>query len=307
MFLVSYLFLMICGLVSVAFTTLLERSVLGYIQLRKGPNSVGFLGLLQPFSDGLKLFFSEQIFPYKSNLVIYYMCPIFMLFLAFLMWLIFPYLVSVFNFNLGLLFFICCSGVSVYGVLVAGWSSNSSYAMLGSMRSVAQSVSYEVSMALIMICFFCYCFSLNFMSLMIYQYYCWFLFMSIPLFLCWFSSCLAETNRSPFDFAEGESELVSGFNVEYSGGGFAFIFLAEYMNIIFMSVLSILLFMGADVFSLWFYIKVLLLIFMFIWVRGVLPRFRYDSLMYLTWSVFLPVVLNYMLFLFGVLLNIVWV
>nr|YP_010147364.1 NADH dehydrogenase subunit 1 [Plautia crossota]QQP22175.1 NADH dehydrogenase subunit 1 [Plautia crossota] len=304
MFLLIYLLTIICVLVCVSFVTLLERKVLGYIQLRKGPNKLGFMGLLQPFSDGLKLFFKEQSFPYKSNSLIYYIAPIFLLILSFLLWMIYPFLINVYNFNYGILFFMVCTGMGVYGVMLSGWSSNSNYALLGSLRSVAQVISYEVSMILIMLCTIIFVFSYNLIDFMYYQKYSWFLFMNFPLFFCWISSCLAETNRSPFDFAEGESELVSGFNVEYSSGGFAFIFLSEYSNIIFMSLLTVILFLGCDLYSLFFYLSVILIVFWFIWVRGVLPRFRYDKLMYLTWKLFLPLSLNFFLFYLSLL---VWV
>nr|UPL65765.1 NADH dehydrogenase subunit 1 [Physomerus sp.] len=307
MFLISYLVIIIFVLVSVAFVTLLERSVLGYIQLRKGPNSVGFMGLLQPFSDGIKLFFKEQTYPYMSNFFIYYFSPVFMLILSFSLWVLFPHIINVYSFNFGVLFFLCCTGMGVYGVMLSGWSSNSKYALLGSLRALAQTISYEVSMTMIILCFVIFIFSYNFVDFMIYQSNIWFVFFSIPLFFCWLSSCLAETNRSPFDFAEGESELVSGFNVEYSSGGFAFIFLSEYMNIIFMSLLTVVMFLGCDLYSIFFYFSVVFVIFWFIWVRGSLPRFRYDKLMYLTWSTFLPMSLNYFLFfslfLFVVLLG----
>nr|YP_010222627.1 NADH dehydrogenase subunit 1 [Plautia lushanica]UCC46090.1 NADH dehydrogenase subunit 1 [Plautia lushanica] len=301
MFLLLYILTIICVLVCVSFVTLLERKVLGYIQLRKGPNKLGFMGLLQPFSDGLKLFFKEQSFPYKSNSLIYYMSPIFLLILSFLLWMIYPFVINVYNFNYGILFFMVCTGMGVYGVMLSGWSSNSNYALLGSLRSVAQVISYEVSMIIIMLCVIVFVFSYNLINFMYYQTYCWFLFMNFPLFFCWVSSCLAETNRSPFDFAEGESELVSGFNVEYSSGGFAFIFLSEYSNIIFMSLLTVIIFLGCDLLSLYFYLKVMIIVFWFIWVRGVLPRFRYDKLMYLTWKLFLPLSLNFFLFYLSLL------
>nr|YP_009433269.1 NADH dehydrogenase subunit 1 [Phymata americana]AGO27999.1 NADH dehydrogenase subunit 1 [Phymata americana] len=301
MFLVSYILLLICVLVSVAFVTLLERKVLGYIQIRKGPNKVGLMGLLQPFSDGIKLFFSEQTFPYFSNFIIYFLSPVFMLFLSFTLWVLFPFLINVYNFNFGVLFFLCCTGMGVYGVLLSGWSSNSNYALLGGLRSVAQTISYEVSMALLMVCLLLMVFSFNFIDFMIYQSYIWFISFSFPLFICFFSSCLAETNRSPFDFAEGESELVSGFNVEYSSGGFAFIFLSEYMNIIFMSMLCAIIFLGCNVYSITFFIKIVFFVFGYIWVRGTLPRYRYDKLMYLTWKGFLPLSLFYLMFYSGVL------
>nr|YP_002971070.1 NADH dehydrogenase subunit 1 [Ilyocoris cimicoides]ACJ69520.1 NADH dehydrogenase subunit 1 [Ilyocoris cimicoides] len=300
-FIVSILILVVLILVAVAFVTLLERKVLGYIQIRKGPNSVGFMGLLQPFSDGIKLFFSEQAFPYISNYMIYYFSPVFMLILSFMFWVLFPFLVNVYSFNLGVLYFLCCSGLGVYGVLMCGWSSNSNYSLLGGLRAVAQTISYEVTMALILVCLMVFIYSFNFINFMVYQGYCWFLFFSYPLFLSFLSICLAETNRSPFDFAEGESELVSGFNVEYSSGGFAFIFLSEYMNIIFMSMLCCIVFLGCDVYSIFFFLKLVFMIFIFIWVRGTLPRFRYDKLMYLTWSVFLPISLNYLMFFSGFL------
>nr|YP_009186457.1 NADH dehydrogenase subunit 1 [Paraplea frontalis]AHL44241.1 NADH dehydrogenase subunit 1 [Paraplea frontalis] len=301
MFILSIIFLLIMVLVSVAFVTLLERKVLSYIQIRKGPNKVGFMGLLQPFSDGLKLFFKEQTFPFYSNFLVYYITPIFMLILSFFLWVLMPYVVNVYNFNMGVLFFLCCSGLSVYGVLLCGWSSNSNYSLLGSLRSIVQTISYEVSMSLILVCLLMFIGSFNFVNFMYFQTYSWFIFFSFPLFFSWFSSCLAETNRSPFDFAEGESELVSGFNIEYSSGGFAFIFLSEYMNIIFMSMLCCVIFMGCDIYSLMFYFKLVFFVFMFIWVRASLPRFRYDKLMYLTWSVFLPLSLNYLLFFSGFL------
>nr|UPL65298.1 NADH dehydrogenase subunit 1 [Appolonius crassus] len=294
-FIINYLVLLIFILVSVGFVTLMERSVLGYIQIRKGPNKVGFMGLLQPFSDGIKLFFKEQTYPYMSNYLIYYLSPIFMLIHSFLMWVLFPQIINVYNFNFGFLFFMSLAGLSVYGLMLSGWSSNSKYAMLGCLRSVAQTISYEVSMALIMLCLLVFVFSYDFLMFNYYQG-CWFILFSFPLFYSWLSSCLAETNRSPFDFAEGESELVSGFNVEYSGAGFSFIFLSEYMSIIFMSLLTVVMFLGCDLISLFFYFKVVLLVFWFIWVRGTLPRFRYDKLMYLTWKGFLPLSLNFFIF-----------
>nr|YP_010270173.1 NADH dehydrogenase subunit 1 [Potamometra zhengi]UJY96899.1 NADH dehydrogenase subunit 1 [Potamometra zhengi]UJY96912.1 NADH dehydrogenase subunit 1 [Potamometra zhengi]UJY96925.1 NADH dehydrogenase subunit 1 [Potamometra zhengi] len=296
---IIFIFLLIMILLSVAFVTLLERKILGYIQIRKGPNKVGFMGLLQPFSDGLKLFFSEQTYLYMSNFIIYYFSPVFMLMLSFCLWMLFPFLINVYTFNLGFLFFLCCTSLGVYGVLMCGWSSNSNYSLLGSLRSMAQTISYEVSMSMILLCLIIMVFDFDFLSFMYFQQYIWFLFFSFPLFFCWIASFLAEVNRSPFDFAEGESELVSGFNVEYSSGGFAFIFLSEYMNIIFMSMLTVIFFLGCNLFSFTFFLKMVSLICLVIWVRGTLPRFRYDKLMYLTWSVFLPISLNYFIFFMG--------
>lgn len=305
MVLVSFLLLVVCVLIAVAFVTLLERKVLGYIQLRRGPNKVGIIGLLQPFSDGIKLFFKEQTYPYISNYILYFIVPIFILILSISIWTLFPYLINVCTFNLGVLFFICCSGIGVYGIILSGWSSNSNYALLGSLRAVAQTISYEVSISLLLVNLLLLVFSFNLVDFIIYQDYIWFIFLSLPLFLCWFSSCLAETNRSPFDFAEGERELVSGFNVEYRSGRFAYIFLSEYINIIFISILTVVLFIGCNLYSIGFYIKVILLVFAFIWVRGTLPRFRYDKLIYLTWRVFLPISLNYLLFFSRILVYLI--
>nr|QNV11763.1 NADH dehydrogenase subunit 1 [Hydrobius fuscipes] len=296
---ISGLILIICVLVGVAFLTLLERKVLGYIQIRKGPNKVGFMGILQPFSDAIKLFSKEQVYPYMSNYYMYYFSPIFNLFLALFLWLCMPFFTNLFNFNLGLLFFLCVSSLSVYTIMIAGWSSNSNYAMLGGLRSVAQTISYEVSLALILLSFLFLTTSLKLIDLYLYQSNIWFLFLCLPLCMIWFVSSLAETNRTPFDFAEGESELVSGFNVEYSSGGFALIFLAEYANILFMSMLCCMLFLGGNIMSFMFFIKLTFMSFLWIWVRGTLPRYRYDKLMYLAWKSFLPVALNYLFFFVG--------
>nr|YP_010447346.1 NADH dehydrogenase subunit 1 [Piophila casei]UFY98547.1 NADH dehydrogenase subunit 1 [Piophila megastigmata]UTN43266.1 NADH dehydrogenase subunit 1 [Piophila casei] len=296
---IGSLLLIICVLVSVAFLTLLERKVLGYIQIRKGPNKVGIMGIPQPFCDAIKLFTKEQTYPLLSNYISYYFSPIFSLFLSLLVWLCMPMFVKLFSFNLGLLFFLCCTSLGVYTVMVAGWSSNSNYALLGGLRAVAQTISYEVSLALILLSFIFLMGSYNIIGFYYYQKYIWFLIILFPMALVWFSICLAETNRTPFDFAEGESELVSGFNVEYSSGGFALIFLAEYASILFMSMLFCVIFLGCDLFNFIFYIKLTFISFLFIWVRGTLPRFRYDKLMYLAWKCFLPFSLNYLLFFIG--------
>nr|AOY39161.1 NADH dehydrogenase subunit 1 [Meropathus sp. BMNH 675618] len=296
---VSSLILMICVLVGVAFLTLLERKVLGYIQIRKGPNKVGWLGIPQPFSDAIKLFSKESVFPMMSNYNLYYLAPIFNLFLSLILWLCMPFYSMLFSFNLSFLFFLCISSISVYTIMIAGWSSNSNYSMLGGMRSVAQTISYEVSLSLILLCFLFLTLSLNIMDLMKFQEFMWLIFLCLPISMIWFVSSLAETNRTPFDFAEGESELVSGFNVEYSSGGFALIFLAEYSSILFMSMLCCILFLGGNIFSFFFFIKLSMMSFLWVWVRGTLPRFRYDKLMYLAWKSFLPISLNYMLFFLG--------
>nr|YP_010954848.1 NADH dehydrogenase subunit 1 [Hemisodorcus sinensis]WMW30233.1 NADH dehydrogenase subunit 1 [Hemisodorcus sinensis] len=293
------LILIICVLVGVAFLTLLERKVLGYIQLRKGPNKVGFLGIPQPFSDAIKLFTKEQTYPFMSNYVLYYVSPVFNLFISLLVWLCIPFFSGFLSFSLGILYFLCCASLSVYTVMLAGWSSNSNYSMLGSMRAVAQTISYEVSLALTLLSFLILITSLNLLDLKIYQKMLWFVVISLPLCMVWFVSSLAETNRTPFDFAEGESELVSGFNVEYSGGGFALIFLAEYSSILFMSMMCCLLFLGADFLNLLLFFLLGFMSFLWVWVRGTLPRFRYDKLMYLAWKSYLPLTLNYFLFFLG--------
>nr|WMQ53362.1 NADH dehydrogenase subunit 1 [Portunus armatus] len=297
---VNYLVLMICVLVGVAFVTLLERKILGYIQIRKGPNKVGYTGLLQPFSDAVKLFTKEQTMPIMSNFIVYYLCPVLSLFLSLLVWSVMPYDVGLVSFNMSILFFFCCLGMGVYSVMVAGWASNCKYSLLGSLRSVAQTISYEVSLALILLSFIMLLGGFSLELFVKYQSYSWFMFMSLPLSMVWFASCLAETNRTPFDFAEGESELVSGFNTEYSSGGFALIFMAEYSSILFMSVLFVIVFLGSSPCSISFYLKSMLVAFVFVWVRGTLPRLRYDKLMYLAWKSFLPVSINYLILFMGV-------
>nr|APX39646.1 NADH dehydrogenase subunit 1 [Oulema gallaeciana] len=297
-FLVS-LILLIMTLVGVAFFTLFERKVLGYIQIRKGPNKLGYIGLLQPFSDAIKLFSKEQIIPYMSNFNLYYLSPVINLLLALFLWMSLPMLTVNLNFNFSFLFVIAISSVSVYTIMLAGWSSNSNYSLLGSLRSVAQTISYEVSLILILLSYLFMIMSVSVLDLMKYQELIWLFFLMPCLSYMWLVSSLAETNRTPFDFAEGETELVSGFNVEYSSGGFAMIFLAEYSNIMFMSVLSSLLFLGVSFESISFLFKVLTLIFFWIWVRGTLPRFRYDKLMYLAWKSYLPVSLNFLFYYFS--------
>nr|QOW08826.1 NADH dehydrogenase subunit 1 [Carpilius convexus] len=297
--LVNYLLLIICVLVGVAFVTLLERKILGYIQIRKGPNKVGYLGILQPFSDAVKLFTKEQTMPVMSNFLAYYLSPVISLFLSLLVWVVMPYEIGMISFNMSVLFFFCCLSLGVYSTMVAGWSSNCKYSLLGSLRAVAQTISYEVSLALILLSFIILVggFSLDLFSK--YQGNMWFIMISFPLSLIWFASCLAETNRTPFDFAEGESELVSGFNTEYSSGGFALIFMAEYASILFMSVLFVIVFLGSSPCSFSFYFKSVVVAFIFVWIRGTLPRLRYDKLMYLAWKSFLPVSINYLVFFLG--------
>nr|AWN56298.1 NADH dehydrogenase subunit 1 [Mahanarva spectabilis] len=299
MYYFNILVLLLFVMLSVAFFTLLERKVLGFIHVRKGPNKLGYYGVFQPFSDAISLFSKEQMIPVFSNFLVYFFSPIFMLFLSLFIWLVFPFMMNLVEFNLGILYFLCCISLGVYSLMVSGWSSCSVYSLLGSLRSVAQSISYEVSLALILISFVFLVDGYCLIDFYYYQLMVWFVFLGTPLFICWFSSSLAETNRSPFDFAEGESELVSGFNVEYSSGGFAYIFLSEYSSIIFMSSFSVIVFLGCNLVSYFFFLEVTIIGFLFIWVRGTLPRYRYDKLMYMAWKCYLPVSLNYFIFFMG--------
>nr|YP_009536830.1 NADH dehydrogenase subunit 1 [Dendrolimus houi]AQM57863.1 NADH dehydrogenase subunit 1 [Dendrolimus houi]AQM57876.1 NADH dehydrogenase subunit 1 [Dendrolimus houi]UIX22019.1 NADH dehydrogenase subunit 1 [Dendrolimus houi]UKB89066.1 NADH dehydrogenase subunit 1 [Dendrolimus houi] len=296
---VGLIILILGVLIGVAYMTLLERKLLGYIQIRKGPNKVGFIGILQPFSDAIKLFTKEQTYPSSSNYFSYYFSPIVSFILSLIIWMLIPYFFNLINFNLGLLFFLSCTSMGVYTVMVAGWSSNSNYSLLGGLRAVAQTISYEVSLALILMSSVVMIMSFNLSMFFNYQYYIWMLVFMYPLSLCWMSSSLAETNRTPFDFAEGESELVSGFNVEYSSGGFALIFLSEYSSILFMSFLFVILYLGGYNMTFIFYLKMVMISFLFIWVRGTLPRYRYDKLMYLAWKSYLPISLNYLMLFIG--------
>nr|YP_003848720.1 NADH dehydrogenase subunit 1 [Teinopalpus aureus]ADK66463.1 NADH dehydrogenase subunit 1 [Teinopalpus aureus] len=300
MFVLGMLIMILGVLIGVAFLTLLERKVLGYVQIRKGPNKVGFMGILQPFSDAIKLFTKEQTFPSYSNYMPYYFSPIISFIISLMIWMLIPYYFNMISFSLGVMFFLCCTSVGVYTVMIAGWSSNSNYSLLGGLRAVAQTISYEVSLALIMLSSIVMIMDFNLMNFFFYQELLWFFFLMLPLSLCWFSSSLAETNRTPFDFAEGESELVSGFNVEYSSGGFALIFLAEYSSILFMSLLFVINYLGGYSLDMMFYMKLVFISFVFIWVRGTLPRYRYDKLMYLSWKSYLPISLNFLLFFMGV-------
>nr|YP_010547217.1 NADH dehydrogenase subunit 1 [Abia mengmeng]UYK52130.1 NADH dehydrogenase subunit 1 [Abia mengmeng] len=293
----SSLILIIMVLVGVAFLTLFERKVLGYVQFRKGPNKVSITGVMQPFCDAIKLFSKEQVTPFSSNYYPYYFSPIFSLFLSLILWLVMPYFTNMYSFDLGVLFLLCCMSVSVYSIMISGWSSNSKYSVLGGLRSVAQTISYEVSMVIIFLFFLTLIESFGLSDFCKYQTHWCFVFISFPLSLIWLIISLAETSRTPFDFSEGESELVSGFNVEYGSGGFALIFMAEYASILFMSMLFGLMFLGANLYSLFFYMEVIFISYLIILIRGTLPRLRYDKLMMMAWKSFLPVSLNYLIFI----------
>nr|VFU78637.1 NADH dehydrogenase subunit 1 [Bragasellus peltatus] len=286
-------------LISIAFLTLFEQKVLSYSQSRKGPVKVGYKGLLQPFSDAMKLLSKEVSSPYLINQLIYFIAPILALSLMMIMWLIYPMELGLNEISLGMIFMMVCLSAGIYSLLGAGWSSNSKYAMLGSLRAVAQTISYEVSFAIILLSFIVLVASFNF-EYFIYFNSSWMIFMAPPLSMIWFVSSLAETSRTPFDFSEGESEIVSGFNTEYSSGPFVLYFLAEYGSILFMSFVFSLVFLGGSSLSLLFYMKICFILFLFIWVRSTLPRLRYDKLMDLAWMVFLPVSLSYLMFFVGI-------
>nr|YP_010501533.1 NADH dehydrogenase subunit 1 [Hesperoleucus symmetricus]UXB57613.1 NADH dehydrogenase subunit 1 [Hesperoleucus symmetricus] len=285
-------------LLAVAFLTLLERKVLGYMQLRKGPNVVGPYGLLQPIADGLKLFIKEPVRPSTSSPFLFLATPILALTLAMTLWAPMPMPYPVVDLNLGILFILALSSLAVYSILGSGWASNSKYALIGALRAVAQTISYEVSLGLILLSVIVFSGGYTLQTFNTAQEGIWLLVPAWPLAAMWYISTLAETNRAPFDLTEGESELVSGFNVEYAGGPFALFFLAEYANILLMNTLSAVLFMGTSHFpgmpeltTVGLMIKAALLSVVFLWVRASYPRFRYDQLMHLVWKNFLPLTL----------------
>lgn len=285
----KFIILVIPVLLSVAYLTLIERKIIGYSQLRKGPNIVGLYGLLQPLADGLKLFSKELLIPNHVDLASYIFSPILALFISVGIWVIIPFETNynIFNSNLGILFIFAFSSISIYAILISGWSSNSKYSFLGSMRAAAQMISYEVSLGLILFTIILSSGSLDLIKIINSQNHTiWYMIPFLPGALMFLVSCLAETNRAPFDLTEGESELVSGYNVEYASMSFAYFFLAEYSHIIFMSFLYAILFMGGG--SLNLLIKASCIVFFFVWSRVSFPRFRYDQLMHLSWKTFLP-------------------
>nr|YP_001648761.1 NADH dehydrogenase subunit 1 [Deinagkistrodon acutus]ABC55903.1 NADH dehydrogenase subunit 1 [Deinagkistrodon acutus]ACF60254.1 NADH dehydrogenase subunit 1 [Deinagkistrodon acutus]QGP73380.1 NADH dehydrogenase subunit 1 [Deinagkistrodon acutus] len=283
-------------LIAVAFLTLLERKLLGYMQLRKGPNLVGPLGLLQPIADGLKLITKETMKPTSSSPILFTLAPIMALSLSLISWAPMPMPNALTNMNLALLFIMAMSGMFTYAILWSGWSSNSKYPLMGAMRAVAQIISYEITLGLIIISLAIISGGYSLSSFMEVQEHSWLLFASWPLAMMWFTSTLAETNRSPFDLTEGESELVSGFNLEFSAGPFALLFLAEYTNILLMNTLSVMMFLNPGtsnpgLFTINLMLKTMTLTTLFLWIRASYPRFRYDQLMHLLWKQYLPLTL----------------
>nr|AFP52840.1 NADH dehydrogenase subunit 1 [Eretmochelys imbricata]ATP84803.1 NADH dehydrogenase subunit 1 [Eretmochelys imbricata] len=296
--LMSPLMYMIPILIAVAFFTLIERKILGYMQLRKGPNIIGPYGLLQPVADGVKLFIKEPIYPSNSSITLFTMSPMLALLLALSIWLPLPLPFPLADLNLGLLFLISMSSFMVYSILWSGWASNSKYALMGALRAVAQTISYEVTLGIILLSLTLFSGGFNMQTFMTTQEPMYLAFSSWPLMMMWYISTLAETNRAPFDLTEGESELVSGFNVEYAAGPFALFFLAEYANILMMNTLTAILFLNStyinnnpELFSMLLTSKVMLLSGGFLWIRASYPRFRYDQLMHLLWKNFLPITL----------------
>lgn len=307
-------------LIAVAYLTLMERKVIAAMQQRKGPNVVGIFGLLQPLADGLKLIVKETVLPSKANTFIFILSPILTFLLSLLSWAVIPFGEGIVlaDLNVGLSYLMAISSLGVYGIITAGWSSNSRYAMLGGLRSAAQMISYEVSIGLLMITVLLCVGSLNLSTVVMCQKSIWYVIPLFPVFIMFYISILAETNRSPFDLPEAEAELVAGYNVEYSAAGFALFFLGEYANMILMCSLCTVLFLGGWLppfdflpFTLipgviWFALKVTTLLFGFIWVRSTFPRYRYDQLMRLGWKIFLPFSLAWVIFVAGLLLGFDW-
>jgi len=309
---IQSLIIIITVLIGVAYFTLAERKILGSIQRRKGPDVVGFLGLLQPLADGLKLFIKETVIPSNADTFLFLLSPLITFVLSLLTWAILPVGPSMVlsDFSLGILYIFAVSSLEVYGVILAGWSSNSRYAFLGSLRTVAQMISYEISIGFIVISIVIISGSLNLTYIVSAQKKIWYLIPLFPMFLMFIISMLAETNRHPFDLPEAESELVSGYNVEYSGMSFALFFLGEYASMLLMSSVAVIFFCGGWSFFLdidflqpfFFGIKTMFFVFIFIWARAALPRYRYDQLMRLGWKIFCPFTLALTIFLSSIVI-----
>jgi NADH-quinone oxidoreductase subunit H len=307
-------------LISVAYFTLAERKIMGAMQRRKGPNVVGTFGLLQPLADGFKLLIKETVIPSNANTVVFILAPIITFLLSLLGWAVIPFGEGMVlaDLNVGIMYLFAISSLGVYGVITSGWSSNSKYAFLGALRSAAQMVSYEVSIGVIIITVLLCVGSLNLSEIVLAQQTIWFFIPLFPMFIMFFISALAETNRHPFDLPEAEAELVAGYNVEYSAMGFALFFLGEYANMLLMSGMTVILFLGGWLpilpilpFTwipgpLWFGIKMCLFVVLFIWARAAFPRYRYDQLMRLGWKIFLPLSLAYLFLVAGILVSFGW-
>ena len=307
-------------LLAVAYTTYAERRVIGAMQLRRGPNVVGPFGLLQPIADGLKLLFKETILPSGANRVVFIIAPMVTFVLALVAWAVIPFDkgMVIADINVGLLYLFAISSLGVYGIIMAGWASNSKYPFLGAMRSAAQMVSYEVSMGFVVITVALCAGSLNLTEIVEAQQTIWFALPLLPMFVIFFVSILAETNRTPFDLPEGEAELVAGYFSEYSAMTFALFFLGEYANMLLLSGMTAVLFLGGwlapfgiEPFTwipgpIWLALKIAVIMFLFIWVRATLPRYRYDQLMRLGWKVFLPISLGWAVLTAGVLVSFGW-
>ena len=314
---VEALALIVPLMISVAYLTYAERKVLAAVQLRKGPNVVGPFGLWQPFADALKMLMKETIIPSGSNRLLFLMAPMLTFGLAMIAWAVIPVnqgWVGA-DINVGILYLFAISSLGVYGIIIAGWASNSKYAFLGAMRSAAQMVSYEVSMGFVLVSVLLCVGSLNLSDIVRAQHTVWFCIPLFPMFVVFFISALAETNRSPFDLPEGESEIVAGFFVEYSSMSFALFFLGEYANMILMSAMTAILFLGGwmgpfgllpQIGVIWFVLKVCFVLFFFLWVRATFPRYRYDQLMRLGWKVFLPLSLLWLVITAGALMAFGW-
>ncbi|HEY0202718.1 MAG TPA: NADH-quinone oxidoreductase subunit NuoH [Acetobacteraceae bacterium] len=317
---VETLAMLVPVLVSVAYLTLAERKVMAAMQMRKGPNVVGPFGLMQPFADALKMLMKETIIPTGANRVLFIVAPLLTMTLAMIAWAVIPVNDgwAIANINVGILYLFAVSSLGVYGIVIAGWASNSKYAFLGALRSAAQMVSYEVSMGLVIVTVLLCAGSLNLTAIVHAQERIWFFIPLFPMFVVFFISILAETNRAPFDLPEGESEIVGGFHVEYGAMTFGLFFLGEYANMILMSAMTAILFLGGWLSPIpfapftwipgpiWFIAKICLVLFMFVWVRATFPRFRYDQLMRLGWKVFLPLSLGWLVLTAGVLLGMGW-